>query len=59
MSGYISVRKISEKWKISERRVQKLCEQTRIKSVEHFRNYWMIPRLAKSQMVCVKRMYRV
>ena len=29
---YISVREVAQKWEISERRVQKLCEESRIEA---------------------------
>jgi len=39
---YISVKTASEKWGISERRIQKLCEENRIEDVEKFGRAWMI-----------------
>ena len=41
---YISVRAASIKWKISERRVQKLCSSGRIEGVLRFGKSWMIPK---------------
>ena len=35
---YISVKATSDKWGISERRIQKLCEENRIEVIEKFRN---------------------
>ncbi|RXF13198.1 DNA-binding protein [Enterococcus faecalis] len=39
---YISVKAASEKWGISERRIQKLCEENRIDGTEKFGRAWMI-----------------
>lgn len=41
---YISVKAASEKWGISERRIQKLCEENRIEGIEKFGRAWMIPK---------------
>ncbi len=46
MIDYIAVKEAAEKWKISERRVQKLCEENRIEGVVRFGRSWMIPRAA-------------
>lgn len=45
--NYISVKTASEKWSISERRIQKLCEENRIEGTEKFGRAWMIPKDAK------------
>ena len=37
----------SEKWGISERRIQKLCEENRIDGTEKFGRAWMIPKDAE------------
>lgn len=34
------------KWEISERRVQKLCEESRIDGIQKFGRSWMIPKTA-------------
>ncbi|WP_303002186.1 DNA-binding protein [Dialister invisus] len=47
MLDYISVKSAAEKWNISERRVQKLCEENRIEGVQRFGHVWLIPKLAK------------
>lgn len=47
MPDYISVKETAEKWEISERRVQKLCEEDRIEGVVRFDHAWMIPREAE------------
>lgn len=44
---YISVRKAAENWGISERRVQKLCEQGRIPGSRRFGHSWMLPKEAQ------------
>ena len=47
MLDYISVKEAAEKWGISERRVQKLCEGNLIEGVVRFGHTWMIPRKAE------------
>ena len=47
MFEYISVREASEKWGISERSIQKLCEQNRIEGVVRFGHAWAIPKNAE------------
>ncbi len=44
MLDYISVKEAAEKWGISERRIQKLCEGSRIEGIARFGHVWMIPR---------------
>lgn len=44
---YISVKDASEKWGISERRIQKLCEGNRIEGTLKFGRAWMIPKDAE------------
>lgn len=44
---YISPKEAAEKWGISERRVQKLCEQNRIPGVLRFSRVWAIPKDAE------------
>lgn len=39
---YISVKVASEKCGISERRIQKLCEENCIESIERFGRAWML-----------------
>lgn len=48
MLNYISVKDAANKWNISERRVQKLCEGNRIEGVIRFGHSWMIPRRKKA-----------
>ena len=47
MVDYISVRDAAEKWGISERRIQKLCEENRIDGVVRFGRSWAIPKNAQ------------
>ena len=44
---YISTREAAEKWGISERRIQKLCEEGRIPGVIRFVRVWAIPKDAE------------
>lgn len=44
--NYISVREAAQEWGISERRVQKLCEGSRIDGIQKFGRSWMIPKTA-------------
>jgi len=40
---FISTKDASEKWGVSERRIQKLCEENRIPGVFRFGRSWAIP----------------
>lgn len=44
---YIMPKEAAKKWGISERRVQKLCEENRIPGVIRFGRSWAIPRAAE------------
>lgn len=44
---YISAPKVAGKCGISERRIQKLCEQNRIPGVSKFNRMWLIPKAAE------------
>lgn len=44
---YMSVREAAQKWEISERRVQKLCEENRMDGIQKFGRSWMIPKAAE------------
>ena len=44
---YISIKEASEKWGISERRIQKLCSENRIEGVGRFSRVWAIPKDAR------------
>lgn len=41
--GYLTSSQISKKWNISQRRVQILCEQNRIRGVFKLGDNWAIP----------------
>ena len=41
---YISTKEAAEKWGVSERRIQKLCEENRIEGVIRFSRVWAIPK---------------
>lgn len=45
--NYITVAEASEKWGISERRIQKLCEGNRIDGAVKFGRSWAIPKSAQ------------
>jgi len=47
---YISTKEASIKWGISERRIQKLCEENRIDGVIRFSRVWAIPKDAEKPM---------
>ena len=47
MFEYISAPEAAVKWGISERRVQRLCEEGRIPGVEKFSRMWLIPKDAQ------------
>lgn len=44
---YMTVREASEKWNVTMRWVQKLCEEDRIKGAVRFSRVWMIPKDAE------------
>ena len=44
---FISASEAAVKWGISERRVQKLCEEGRISGVAKFSRMWLIPKDAE------------
>lgn len=43
MQGYKKIAEMSEKWGISERRINTLCLEGRIEGAEKFGNVWAIP----------------
>lgn len=47
MLEYISAPEAAKKWCISERRVQKLCEENRIPGMAKFSRMWLIPKDAE------------
>lgn len=52
---YRSVRETSGEWNVSERWVQKLCDEKRIEGVKRFGHSWMIPADAKKPCDLRKR----
>ena len=55
MLDYMSVADAAAKWNISERRIQKLCEEKRIEGVIRFGRSWAIPNTAKNLLTGEKR----
>ena len=47
MKGYLSIRKTSYKWGVSECRVNQYVTEVRIPGVERFGRSWAIPEKAK------------
>ena len=47
MKGYLSIREISYKWGVSERRVTQYVAEGRIPGAERFGRSWAIPENAK------------
>ncbi len=43
MNDFLTLSQTAEKWKISTRRLRKLCEEGRIDGVVKFGKYWAIP----------------
>ena len=44
---YMSCPEAAKKWGISERRVQRLCEDGRIPGISKIGNMWLIPKSAE------------
>lgn len=44
MLNYISVQQAADQWRISKRRIQKLCEENRIAGAARFGRAWAIPK---------------
>lgn len=47
MFEYMTVQEAAKLWKISERRVQKLCKENRINGVLNVNRVWLIPQNAE------------
>lgn len=47
MPDYISTPEAAKKWGISERRIQKLCEENRISGVAKFSWLWLLSKDAE------------
>lgn len=52
---YMSCPEAAKKWNISERRVQKLCEEKRIPDVSKIGYMWLIPKDAKKPIDARKK----
>ncbi len=44
MFDYMTVQEAATKWEISERRIQKLCEEKRIPGVVRLSRVWLLPK---------------
>lgn len=44
MFEYMTVQDAAKQWEISERRIQKLCEENRIDGVVRLSRVWLIPK---------------
>ena len=51
----MSVKETALKWDISERRVQKLCEEGRISGVVRFGRSWAIPKDTQNRKMVVEK----
>lgn len=47
---YMNAKEAADKWGLSVRRVQVLCEQGRIDGVERLGNVWLIPKSAEKPL---------
>jgi len=56
---YISAKEAAEKWEITTRRVQTLCEKGRIPDVSRLGNAWAIPKDAIKPDDARKLRYRI
>ena len=59
MLEYISAGEAAKKWGISERRIQKLCEENRIPGVAKFSYMWLIPKDAEKPVDGRKRQHKI
>ena len=46
MDNYMTIKEAAEKWGVSIRRVQKLCEENKVPGLTKFGRSWAIPRSA-------------
>ncbi|QOV20116.1 helix-turn-helix domain-containing protein [Blautia liquoris] len=58
MFEYMTVQEAAKLWEISERRVQKLCEENRLEGVVRLSRVWLIPKDAKKPADGRLREYR-
>lgn len=54
---YMTVREAAEKWGFTERWVQKLCGENRIKGAVRFSRVWLIPKDAEKPVDKRKKTY--
>lgn len=47
MDGYLTAKEVAEKWNLTTRRVQKMCEDGLIPGVIRFGKAWAIPKDAE------------
>lgn len=47
---YMNTKEASDKWGLSVRRVQVLCEQGRVDGVERLGNVWLIPKTTEKPL---------
>lgn len=47
---YMNAKEAADKWGLSVRRVQVLCEQGRVDGVERLGNVWLIPKSAEKPL---------
>lgn len=47
MFEYMTAQEVAALWKISVRRVQRLCKENRIEDVLNINRVWLIPKKAK------------
>ena len=59
MLDYISVQQAAIKWGISERRIQKLCEESRIDGAVRFGHAWAIPKDAEKPADARKKKFDI
>ena len=53
--NYLSVTQIAEKWEMTSRRVQVLCNQGRIEGAQRVGNVWTIPENAEKPIDARKK----
>ena len=46
MDSFMTIKETATLWKLTERRVQKMCAEGKIEGVQRFGNSWAIPRNA-------------
>lgn len=46
---YLSIKQVSEKWRLSTRRINVLCSEGRIPGATKIGSYWAIPAEARNQ----------